>query len=519
MCAIAGVVGGEFCLRDSLINKLLVSMVHRGPDETGIFSSDNKPISIGMNRLSITGIHDFNHCPFVSDGLVLSFNGEIYNFRELRSLLQSEKGEVFETQTDTEVLLKLWKHYGERCLDKLNGMFAFAIYEVEKNLLYLVRDIAGQKPLYYYKGDKQQIIFASEAKAIYRALPNLEFVDGEDLRFYEAFQHNLTGSLFKGLNQVAAASFIKVDCESHDFEVKSYWEPSFEVLSNDDQVIRGEQFGYLLSESVKRITSCEVPYGLYLSKGVDSQVINALGSFDKTYYFDRDEDWGEDFYKNFSKISQILDFPVGSLSSYPLYKLAEKASLNGVKVVVSGEGSDEILGGYVRYLPISNLDDVYNNFPSYQRLFNKALGSRELQFAKISCRNDDVDFVMHLIEECRAKTSDMLTCMQYFDFKYVLPSLLQMGDRMASNFSLENRCPFLDKDLIEYAFSLPKIDKINQHNQKAILRNMAHKLGVKTEKEKTGLTIKFNVYMHRNDWNRDNYFSNLNYEWLLGVRS
>jgi asparagine synthase (glutamine-hydrolysing) len=301
--------------------------------------------------------------------------------------------------------------------------------------------------------------------------------------------------------------------------VKSYWEPSFEVLSNDDQVIRGEQFGYLLSESVKRITSCEVPYGLYLSKGVDSQVINALGSFDKTYYFDRDEDWGEDFYKNFSKISQILDFPVGSLSSYPLYKLAERASLSGVKVVVSGEGSDEILGGYVRYLPISSLDDVYNNFPSYQRLFNKALGSRELQFAKISCRNDDVDFVMHLIEECRAKTSDMLTCMQYFDFKYVLPSLLQMGDRMASNFSLENRCPFLDKDLIEYAFSLPKIDKINQHNQKAILRNMAHRLGVKTEKEKTGLTIKFNVYMHRNDWNRDNYFSNLNYEWLLGVRS
>jgi len=518
MCAVAGVIGGELSMRDSLLDKLLSSMVHRGPDETGFFSSVHKPVSIGMNRLSITGIHDLNRCPYVCDGFVISFNGEIYNYRELRSSLQREKAEVFETQTDTEVLLKLWKHYGEKCLDKLNGMFAFAIYDTKKNLLYLARDIAGQKPLYYYKINHQQIIFASEAKAIYNALPNLEFVEGESLRFYEAFQHNLSGTLFKNLNQVAAASIMKIDCETLNFEVKPYWEPNFEVAANVNLDARAAQFEYLLIESVKKITACEVPYGIYLSKGVDSQVINALGSFDKTFYFDRDEEWSDDFYKNFNKISQILDFPVGSLSSYPLFKLAEKASANGVKVVVSGEGSDEILGGYVRYLPIASLDDIYNNFPSYKRLFDKALGFREMQFAKISCRNDDVEFVLSLVEECRAKTPDMLSCMQYFDFKYVLPSLLQMGDRMASNFSLENRCPFLDRDLIEYSFSLPKIDKISHFDQKAILRRLAYKLGVETEKEKTGLTIKFNVYMHRNDWNRDNYFSNLNYEWLLGIR-
>ena len=516
MCAIAGVIGGYEIDRLSRLHHLLATMNHRGPDETGIFSASTCPVSIGMNRLSITGVNDIDHCPFIADSLVISFNGEIYNYRELRSELIKTKNEVFKTQTDTEVLLKLWKHYGKDCLNRLNGMFAFAIYDIKSNFLFMARDIAGQKPLYYYQ-NQNQILFASEAKSIYKALPNLDFVDVENLRFYEAFQHNLNGSLFKNLYQVPAASLMSINCNTLDILIEQFWEPNFSNVDCATEEERGEKFQYLLENSIGRIVPSEVPYGLYLSKGVDSQVINALNSFDNTYYFDREEDWRDDFYKNFNKISRILDFPVGSLSSYPLYKLAEKASGDGMKVVISGEGSDEILGGYVRYLATSSLDDIYKNFPSYKRLFDRSLGSSELQFAKITCRNDDVDFVLDLVKKCRSATPDMLTCMQYFDFKYIFPSLLQMGDRMASNFSIENRCPFLDRELIDFCFRLPKTDKIEGFNQKSILKKLARKLNVQTEKEKTGLTIKFNVYMHRNDWNREGYFNSLNYEWLSTI--
>lgn len=500
MCSIAGYITGN----KEQVRLMLDSMVHRAPDDLGIYQ--DKKLSIGMGRLKIIDLKSQNLCPMETDEFVLSYNGEIYNFIELKNILK--KKYKFKTNSDTEVLLYSWKEWGTKVFSKLNGMYAFAIYDKKKQKVFLARDIPGEKPLYYYTDDKK-FIFASEAKAFKRVLnPKIK----KKNLFYQNFQHCLNETMYENIYQLPAAHYLEYDISKKKFKIFEYWEfkkRKINIKTAD------EELEHLLKKSIKLRLRSDVPMGIYLSDGLDSNILNSFHKFKSKFYFDDSKNWKRDFYKNIKNIVYHLDFPVGSLSSYPLWKLAESVKKKNIKVVISGEGADEIFSGYVRYLPISLQWELEKKYKSYRSLFKKFYNSYLDSFSKITTRSDDYEFVKSKVKKYFEMFDDPINAMGYSDFKLIMPSLLQMGDRMSSAFGIENRCPFLDKDIIEFGYSLPPDLKINGLVQKVLLRNLARKKNIikPLNFEKKGLTIRFNTWFKRTDWDRSYYFNLLHKTW------
>lgn len=498
MCSISGIINHK-----GNIEKMIASQRHRAPDEEGVFKDSN--IQLGMGRLKIIDLVSSNLSPLEEDDYVLAYNGEIYNYIELRKNLK-KLGHDFRTNSDTEVLMKSWREWGLKMFDRLNGMFAFAVYDKLQKQVILGRDIAGEKPLYYFHKGKT-FAFASEAKAFKEIIP-LEY---QPDRFADAFQHCHTATHFKNLYEVPPAHYLIYDINKNKVAIKPYWElkPRKIILKTADQELEE-----LLTDAIKIRTRSDVPYGLYYSGGIDSSLISSLYDFEHRFYFDNTKNWKNDFFKNIKKITWHLDFPIGSLSSYPLWKLAERAQKK-VKVVLSGEGADEIFGGYVRYLPVAREWALQKAYQSYTYLFKKYFPSHLDGFTEITARNNDLEFVKAKLEPFFNMFDNPINAMGYADFKLIMPSLLQMGDRMAGAFGIENRCPFLDRRIIEFGFSLPPEFKIQGIEQKIILRRILQKHGILTplKMEKQGLTITFNKWFKRNDWDRNLYFNLLRRHW------
>ena len=498
MCSIAGVVSKK----EIDINKMIDIQKHRAPDGSNFYYDKN--IKMGMGRLKIIDLVSQGLCLYQENDLILSYNGEIFNYIELRTELK-KLGIKFKTQSDTEVLLKSYQQWGIKALDKFNGMFAFAIYDKKKKKLILARDIAGEKPLYYYqKGDT--FAFASEAKAFFGVLP---LTQNKDINFFEAFQHCHITTLWNEVNEVPPANYLVYNVDNNKSIIKPYWElkPRDINLKTAD-----EELESLLNDSVRIRTRSDVPYALYFSGGLDSSIISTFHDFDHKYFFNSKQEWKKDFMEKIKNIAWHLDFPVGSLSSFPLWKLAEEASKN-VKVVLSGEGADEIFGGYVRYLPIAQEYAMRSKFPSYNSyLFKKYFKHSDYidSFSAISARNKKyLGITRDNLAPYFKMFDDPINAMGFADFKMIMPSLLQMGDRMSSAFGLENRCPFLDKRIIEFGFSLPPEYKIRGLEQKFMLRKIAAKRGLVNalNMEKKGLIVVFNKWMKKEDWNRSYYFN------------
>lgn len=499
MCSIAGATGTTGIGTENMI----LTMKHRSPDEMGFFRDEH--IHLGMGRLKILDLISPGLCPYQEDNFVLCFNGEIYNYIELQRDLR-DLGWQFRTSSDTEVLMKAWRAWGLRMFDKLNGMFAFALYDKREKKLLLARDIAGEKPLYFYaKG--RQFAFASEAKAL-SAVIELQY---EPNSFFEAFQHCHLSTLWKDVREVPPAHYLIYDLQNCRLNSRPYWDfqPKAVDIGNAQ-----EELEALLIDAVRLRTRSDVPYGLYFSGGIDSSLISCLHDFQNKFYFDDQEDRKDDFFEKIRSITWHLDFPVGSLSSYPLWKLAEWASQK-VKVVLSGEGADELFGGYVRYLPIAREWELRKRYPSYGYLLDRYFPTPLDGFAKITARSANVDLIKSFLRPHFEKFGDPINAMGYADFKLIMPSLLQMGDRMASAFGIENRCPFLDRRIIEFAFSLPPEMKIKGFEQKVLLRRILEKRGVvePLTREKKGLTIVFNRWFGGTDWDRSRYFQLLKDRW------
>ena len=481
---------------------------HRAPDEKGFFQFKN--IFIGMGRLKIIDLKSKNLCPYEDKDLVLSYNGEIYNYIEIRKELKKYNFK-FKTTSDIEVLANSWKQWGYKMFEKLNGMFAICIYDKKRNIIMLARDIAGEKPLYYSKtGNK--FYFASEAKAIKKVCNNKIIKN----KIINAFQHCISDTLWKDVYQLKPGHYLTINLKNLKINTTEFWK--FKRIKID--LKRPEdQFEELLINSINLRLRSDVNFGLYYSKGMDSTLLSTLHNFKYKFYFNDQKNWKNDFKKVFKKISYHLDFPVGSLSSYPLWKLAETAA-NKVKVVVSGEGADELFGGYIRYLPVSQEWELKNKFTSYKYLFNKFYDQYIDSFAKITARNDDIDLVKSIIKPHFEKFDDPINAMCFSDFKIVMPSLLQMGDRMAGAHGIENRCPFLDKNIIDFAFSLPHYLKIKNLEQKILIRRLLAKKNINQplRMEKKGLTITFNKWFKISDWSRDYYFNMLKKNWLYSYK-
>lgn len=515
MCGIVAALSKDTEFDSKVIaEKMLSAITHRGPDERGYLSFQvDSGFTIGANRLSIIGRGSNNITPFYKNGrqFVLAYNGELYNYREIRKSLESE-GIIFQTDTDTEVFYEAWAKWQEKALLIFNGMFAAVIYDLRSHDIYLARDISGQKPLHYYLTDRLFAV-ASEAKAFQELPIQLEITEITENEFYENFQHIHKTTLYKNVFQVLPATFVKYNHITNKVVEHEYWTPSFGAYSGTYDNAT-EELRDLITQSVKRHSNAEVKYGLYLSDGLDSNILNLVGRFENTYTYTSTKGSEKDIYRKLPEISRSLDFPIASLSSYPLFRLAEMASEDKCTVVLSGEGADELFGGYVRYLLPLAVDELWESKSNYRPLFSKAVPDPESIFSKITCRGDGEELVKELFLKIRGMTPDLLTAMQYFDFKYVMPSLLNMGDRMSSRFSLENRCPYLDKEVISFAFNLPPEYRCHNGAQKRILHDVGRQFGFFVKPQKTGLTIDFNNYLHRKDWDRASYFSILNYIWV-----
>jgi len=497
MCSISGIVNGTG------VEKMVAAQKHRAPDESGIFR--DRLLELGMGRLKILDLTSPGLAPYQEDNFVLAYNGEIYNYIELKKELE-RYGWAFRSTGDTEVLLKSFRQWGVKMFDRLNGMFAFALYDMKKKKLFLARDIAGEKPLYYTKRGKK-FLFASEAKALHAALP----LEKAESKFFDAFQHCHTTTIWKNVHEIPAGHYLEYDLAKSSMKIHEYWQFRPRAINPKTAV---EELEDLLEDAVRIRTRSDVPFGLYYSKGIDSSLIASMFKFAHKFYFDDTKNWNGDFLDQIDHVVRHLDFPVGSLSSYPLWKLAERSSKK-VKVVLSGEGADEIFGGYVRYLPVARQWELERAYPSYGYIFGKHFPSHVNAFAKITARNDNIEFVRERIRPYFDLFPDPINAMGFADFKLVMPSLLQMGDRMSSAFGMENRCPFLDRRIVEFGFSLPPELKIRGFDQKILLRKILAKRGIlkPLTMEKKGLTIQFNKWLGKSDWDRSHYFNLLKEKW------
>lgn len=537
MCGICGITfkNKQRLVDASLVKAMNDTLMHRGPDDQGLFIQQNT--GLGHRRLSIIDLSGGHQPIFNEDrSICIVFNGEIYNHESLRAELL-KKGHIYYTKSDTETIIHAYEEYGCRCLQYLRGMFAFAIYDMRKKLLFLARDRVGKKPMYYYKDDTT-FIFASEIKAILKSGLVKKEINPAMLDFYLSLGY-VPGSqsLFKNILKLEAGNYLLLD-DNHNIEAKEYWDIR-NIQINDipykDACFRLKE---KLIESLSLRLMSEVPLGVFLSGGLDSSSIVALMSeivtepiktFSVGYkneprsselhyakiIAERFKTEHHEFYLTaddlFDSIEGFLEHseePIVESAAIALFKLAKLAKPEAT-VLLSGEGADEGLAGYQVYQKMMTMERIYSlvrMLPSgfYNGLLNlngknekisKYLDLVRLPF-KSRYRSVSFDVSESIRDRMyspgfRDSLSDAfetyfyslhdsvagrstLRKMLYIDTKSWLPEdILLKSDRMTMAASVEMRCPFLDHEFIELATSLPDSFKLNNGNGKYILKDIA----------------------------------------------
>lgn len=540
MCGIAGIFGRE---ERELVRRMISRMKHRGPDDEGYYFDTD--ISLGMCRLSIIDVEGGQQPIYNEEGSIcVVLNGEIYNFKELKIELET-KGHKFYTRSDTEVLVHLYEEYGHNLFEKLDGMFAFAIWDSNKKELFLARDRLGIKPLYYTIVNNE-FIFASEIKAIieYEAI-NRE-VDKTALANYFSLRYvPAPKTMFEGIMKLKPAHYLAVNKDG--IREERYWDLKCAPMNRsqeyfEEKIIKG------LQESVKERLIADVPLGAFLSGGVDSSFIVALMSqlidepvktfsvgfigeeFDERSYASYVADYfGTDHHEIEVRIDRLdilpkivkhFDEPIADPAAIPTYLISEFARKN-VKVVLTGEGGDEMFGGYERYqseLKFNRyLSLIPDPFRKSLKLFNiipgkyaTFLSSRVNEVESYSLRLEGYDNppvlniktennegVKNMVEKSFQDKPDYLCKMIYFDTKYWLPDeLLMKVDKMSMANSLEARVPFLDHRFVEFAFNIPSDYKIRDGVEKFILKGAAKKIlpDKVIERKKHGFNVPIKIW-------------------------
>ena len=550
MCGFVG-----FCDDSKNKKKIIRDMAdiikHRGPDSDGYYVDNN--IALGFRRLSIIDLDKGSQPIFNEDkDKVIVFNGEIYNYKEIREELKS-KGHKFSTNTDTEVILHGYEEYKEDILNKLRGMFAFVIYDIKEKSLFGARDFYGIKPFYYYY-DNENFLFGSEIKS-FLGNPNFKKELNKDmLSQYLTFQCSIgEDTFFKNTYKLLPGHyFIYKDKE---LEVKKYYEVKLEP--NDDKSLEEWVSGIreVIDNSVLAHKVSDVEVGSFLSSGVDSSLIAKLSSVDKTFTVGYDNkkyseiDYAkefsdkinvsnvskkiskEEYFKEFSNVQYYMDEPLADASAVMLYFLSKTASKH-VKVCLSGEGADEIFGGYNIYhepysvswynkIPyfirkcIGILVYPFRNYTGFNFLYrrSKKIEDRYIGNAFIFEPNDAKKIVnfnygnktyKDFTKPYYDKVSDLdvVTKMQYIDFNFwLIYDILLKADKMSMANSLEVRVPYLDREVIEHASKLPSKYKIVGNETKYAFRKVAkEELADKVaDKKKLGFPVPIREWLKEDD--------------------
>jgi asparagine synthase (glutamine-hydrolysing) len=525
MCGIAGILNLDSApTGEEVLRRMMAAIAHRGPDGDGVFADAS--CALGHRRLAIIDLSDAARQP-MSDATgryTLIYNGEIYNFTELRRELESS-GQRFRSQSDAEVLVNAWAQWGSGSLGRLNGMFAFAVWDAREQTLTLVRDRYGVKPLYYaFAGTT--LVFGSEVKAILACPTFRTALDKEGLLEYLTFQNFFTDrTLFRGVRLVPAGCYVvaragrtgvSAPCRYWDFHFR---EESAAATQEEDYL---EELDHLFQQAVRRQLVADVEIGAYLSGGLDSGAITAVAARQLPYIksftcgfdlssasglelaFDEREaaEWlsyrfrtehyevvlkAGDMERVMPRLAHHLEEPrVGQ--SYPNFYVAQLAG-KFVKVVLAGTGGDELFGGYPwRYYRAVVNDDFENYVDKYYAFWQRLIPNTVLRAVcspiwedvKHVCTRDifrDV-FAKHASEFTRPE--DYVNHSLYFEAKTFLHGLLVMEDKLSMAHGLETRVPFLDNDLVDFAMRLPVRMKLG--NLAEVVRQDENEPGPKTSK-------------------------------------
>ena len=503
-------------------------MTHRGPDDAGVYVHRNA--GLGHRRLSIIDLAG-GHQPMSNEDqtIWITFNGEIYNYRELADFLV-QKGHTFRTRSDSETIIHLYEQLGPSCVERLNGMFAFGIWDQKAQRLFLARDRMGVKPLFYWLGDAS-IVFASEIKALLAYPPIQPTLNLEALPEYFAFRY-LGGerTLFTGIRSLEPGHTLL--WEQGNLRLNKYWFMRFRQ-EEDSQSIqdRTEELDRLLGDSVRIRLMSEVPLGTYCSGGVDSSLITAYAArqngntlntfsvgfeepeFDESSYARKVSTTvgtahhqlvvtERTFADTLPQAVWLLDSPLNHANSVPLYLLSRLAKQT-VTVMLTGEGSDELFGGYPRYrlltgrLVFEKLPGAARRSLAYCLAPFSTPRLRRIRQA-LSAPLDDLivqnarfidDHAAHglfahdqaflgddrlkALQGAETTSSDPLGRLLYLDLKTYLVSLLDRQDKMSMGASIESRVPFLDYRIVEWSLSVSASKKINRFQNKYLLKRLA----------------------------------------------
>jgi len=502
MCGIAGFISPNRRYdAKEIVSDMLKKIEYRGPDQRGVKCYGDA--TIGMVRLSI--INEDEHLIPLEDSTnnySIVYNGEIYNYDSIISRLKS--AHTAGQASDAEAVLLSYIENGVDSFSEYNGMYAFAINDKKRNETIIVRDKSGEKPLYYTEG-KDFIAFASEIKCLFRLVDPVFNADAVSYHAYEFTVGKET--LFKNIHQLEPGEYIKV-CDNVP-KVCSYWKVWDNLIDVDDdenKII--SDLAELVEDSVLlRTKNSAHKYSAFISGGVDSSLIACIAKPEYIYtahypYDDFDElsyaemvakqinrelkivvPTKDDFVRTRRDIAYHLDTPC-TWTSFTLWRLVEEAKKDGVKIVMSGEGADELFAGYHRYHLLHHDEQIYNleAMKQYDYLIGKYHGSASSRYSKLVNRCENVhhekvkSYLEKSIEYYSSKMSDdIVHFMGVNDYYSTMQVLLQMSDRVNMAHSIENRSPFLDHRLIQYGFSMPSKYKIRNGITKWILKEVSKK--------------------------------------------
>lgn len=540
MCGIAGALSLSAVPVADLTNKLAVMnqlQQHRGPDGEGCWQHAKGQVGFAHRRLSIIDLTTGDQPMTDGNGNWITYNGEIYNYIELRNELGRD---LFSTTSDTEVVLRAYQKWGAHCVDHFRGMFAFALWDEANQSLFCARDRFGIKPFYYtVVGDT--FYFSSEIKALLPLIDQIE-TSLEAFKEYLTFQFCLSGrTLFRNIHELLPGHILQI--QKGLLDVQRYWEVFYELDFDHTDKYFEEQLRAILTESVSLHLRSDIPVGAYVSGGLDSSIVASLAArrsnkdligFTGKFSFSPDYDESRyaralaassdfelkevditagDFIENIRKVIYHLDFPVAGPGSFPQYMVSKLASRSR-KVVLGGQGGDEIFGGYTRYLIayfeqcikaaidgtmnngnfivtyesiIPNLTALRNYKPllqefwregmfedmdrRYFRLINRAPMLRDEVRWELLDGYSPLDALRTVFNGNNVGKESYFDLMTHFDFKTLLPALLQVEDRVSMAHGIESRVPFLDHPLVEMAARIPSNIKFKDGAMKRVLKD------------------------------------------------
>ncbi len=531
MCGILGQIGAGATVDVARFEQALDLLAHRGPDDRGVLSDG--PALLGHRRLSILDLSPAGHQPMVEpdSGAAIVFNGEIYNYLELRRELTA-LGYTFRSNSDTEVLLRAFLHWGHDCLRRLNGMWAFAIWEPRNRRLFLARDRFGVKPLYYRLDGS--LCFASEPKAILHLFPGCRTVDTRTLAEFLAWGRLYVSgaSFYRGIGLLPPAHCAEYDADSGAFRVWRYWDyPADRNLPAESWEHATEAFSALLDDAVRIRLRSDVPVGITLSGGLDSSAVLAASAksaqtvlpcftavYDAAHRGEAQwaaiaaEPYGiqpievpapkHQWTDLLTQIAWHMDGPGYSPAVFPLWTIMAEARRRGVPVLLEGQGADEALGGYPQYMTLAILAELGRAAASWSaapvgralalsrgaaRTFSaRWLGLwlvretfpflkgwyRSQVGAASTLRNEYALPAGAGAKECPDRYRDRVNNRLWMDHSArILPGLLHYGDAVSMAHSIESRLPFMDYRLVEWLFSQPADIKLGDGRTKRILRD------------------------------------------------